>query len=267
MSESRALIVTGASRGVGAATARWLGQIGTSVTLVARTGAALNEVARDVEQLGGKVLVVAGDVADPSVCSDAVAKTLDHFGRLDAVVNNAAVLEPLANTLDADPAAWRYNLEVNVMGPFYLAQAALPALQKRRGRIVNVSSGASKIAIEGAGAYCAAKTALTHYTRVLAVESPLVTAVSVRPGHVDTDMQTMLREEGARFMPKEQGAYYQSLKRDNRLELPEVPGRAIAWLALHAPRAWSGRYLDYDDQAIASQAAGVFGNSLNLDNE
>jgi len=63
-------------------------------------------------------------------------------------------------------------------------------------------------------------------------------------------------------MTEKQAAYYQNLKQDNLLETPEIPGRAIAWLALHAPRAWSGRYLDYDDQGITGQAVGVFGDKL-----
>jgi len=122
-----------------------------------------------------------------------------------------------------------------------------------------VSSGAANIAIEGAGAYCVAKAALTHFTRILAAEEPLVTSMAVRPGVVDTQMQAMLRLEGPNVMPPEQAAYYQNLQRHGDLEPPEIPGRAVAWLARHAPRAWSGRFLDYDDPGIVEPARADFG--------
>jgi NAD(P)-dependent dehydrogenase (short-subunit alcohol dehydrogenase family) len=147
------------------------------------------------------------------------------------------------------------------MGPFHLARFAIEHLKATRGRIVNVSSGAANVALAAAGAYCAAKAALTHLTRVLALEEPRVTSVSVRPGVVDTRMQDILRNEGPRVMPAEQAGYYVDLKHQGELEPAEIPGRAIAWLALHAPPAWSGEFLNYDDPRIVTQAKTVLGDS------
>jgi NAD(P)-dependent dehydrogenase (short-subunit alcohol dehydrogenase family) len=103
---------------------------------------------------------------------------------------------------------------------------------------------------------------LNHFSRVLAAEEPRLTVVAVRPGVVDTRMQDTIRQKGARVMPAEQLAYYQSLKASGQLEKPEVPGRSLAWLALHAPVEFSGQFLNYDDPSISQPALAVFGTQL-----
>jgi NAD(P)-dependent dehydrogenase (short-subunit alcohol dehydrogenase family) len=254
------IVVTGASRGLGAAIARWLGTAGAHVVLTARTPADLERTAAEIRPQGGEVLVLSGDMADLEFCRRLAQKSEAHFGRLDALVNNAALVEPLATVQEADPAAWVHNLAVGLAGPFYLTQAALPLLRKYGGRVVNVSSGAAQTALPGASAYCATKAALNHFTRVLAVEEPRVTCLAVRPGVVDTRMQQVLRTPGSGKLPEAQVAYYQQLKDDQRLEPPDVPGRAIAWLALEAPREWSGDFLNYDDPRIVAAANRRWGN-------
>jgi NAD(P)-dependent dehydrogenase (short-subunit alcohol dehydrogenase family) len=255
------VIITGASRGVGAAVARCLGKKGAALALLARSADGLNDVAADIERLGGTAVSIVADVSDEASCHHAVEKTLERFGRLDALVNNAGIFEPLARISDADPAAWRHNVEVNLFGAFFLARRALPALRLSRGRIVNVSSGAAEVPIISGSAYCASKAALNHFTRVLAAEEASLTVLSVRPGVVDTGMQALIREEGPQSMPPEQLAYYTSLKTEGKLEPASVPGRSIAWLALHAPPDWSGEFLDYDDPRVIVPALSVFGKT------
>jgi NAD(P)-dependent dehydrogenase (short-subunit alcohol dehydrogenase family) len=256
------IIVTGASRGVGSDIARWLAKSGAAVTLVARTDSGLHRVADDVVSLGGDSLVIPADISSADTCREITAATIERFGRFDAIINNAGILEPLEKISDANPDAWRYNIDVNLAGPVYMCMAAVSELRLRKGRIVNVSSGAAEHVIQAAGAYCTAKAALNHFTRVLAAEEPNVTAIAVRPGVVDTDMQVMLRKQGPRKMPKEQAAYYLDLKTEGRLEPPHVPARAIAWLATYAPDEWSGAYMNYDDPQISMPALEVFGPSL-----
>ena len=195
-------------------------------------------------------------------CRQAVDKTLARFGRIDAVVNNAGIVQPIAAIVRTDPAGWRYNIEVNLIGPFNLIRAAAAALSRQNGRIVNVSSGAANLALESMSAYCTAKAALNHFTRVLAVEEPELTTVAVRPGVVDTDMQTFIREEGPRTMPSDQADYYRQLKDRGELESVVLLGCSIAWLAFYAPREFSGRFLDYDDPRIQGPALEVFGENL-----
>jgi NAD(P)-dependent dehydrogenase (short-subunit alcohol dehydrogenase family) len=262
MSDNPVVIVTGASRGVGAFIARWLGKVGACVTLIARSPDPLERVAQDVERLGGVALTIHGDLADEDACRRTVEKTIDRFGQVDALVNNAGIFQPIAPVASADAEAWRYNIEVNLFGPFHMAKAAIPHLLKQKGRIINVSSGAAKIPVLAASAYCTSKAALVQFTRVLAAEEPSLTAIAVRPGVVDTEMQALIRREGSEAMAPEQVAYYQSLKTEGKLEPPAVPARSIAWLSLHAPRDWSGQFLNYDDTQIMDPSIAVFGEHL-----
>jgi len=262
MNNTPVVIVTGASRGLGAAVVHWLGKAASAVTLIARSEENLNETGDKVRHLGGEPLVCRADVSQYDACRNAVDKTLDRFGRIDAVVNNAAIVQPISAIARTDPDDWRYNLEVNLFGPFNLIRAAVVALVRQKGRIVNVSSGAANLALESMSAYCTSKAALNHFTRVLAVEEPELTALTVRPGVVDTDMQTYIRQEGPRVMPPDQADYYQQLKDRGELEPATNPARSIAWLALYSPREFSGKFLNYDDPLISIPALKVFGERL-----
>lgn len=262
MSENSVVIVSGASRGLGAAAARWLACAGSAVTLISRSEGALQGVAKEVKRLGGTPSAISADISDADACRAAVLKTLDRFGRLDALVNNAGIIEPIAPVASADAERWQYNIAVNLLGPFYLAREAIAELRKQKGRIVNVSSGAATRTLEHVSAYCAAKAALNHFTRVLAAEEPLLTVMSMRPGVVDTRMQETIRRVGPDAMTADQVAYYQNLKLHGELEAPEVPGRSIAWLALHGPPEFSGQFLDYDDPRISRPAIELFGEKL-----
>jgi NAD(P)-dependent dehydrogenase (short-subunit alcohol dehydrogenase family) len=259
---SAVVIVTGASRGLGAAIARWLGKHRAGVALLARTIPALEAVAADVHNLGGEPLVIAADVADFHSCRRATEKTLARFGRLTAVVNNAGTIAPIAPAGAADASAWQRNIAVNLVGPFNMVRSALAALRRHRGRIVNISSGAAEHPIEGWSAYCAAKAGLTHFTRVLAAEEPAITPVALRPGVVDTQMQEAIRTHGREAMSEERVKYFIELKKSGRLAPPDVPARAAAWLALCAPRALSGAFVEYDDPRIAEPAIALLGATL-----
>jgi NAD(P)-dependent dehydrogenase (short-subunit alcohol dehydrogenase family) len=120
MNNTPVVIVTGASRGLGAAVANCLGKVGSAVTLIARSEEKLIETGDEVRRLGGEPLVCRADVSQYDACRNAVDKTLDRFGRIDAVVNNAAIVQPLSVIAQTHPADWRYNLEVNLIGPFNL---------------------------------------------------------------------------------------------------------------------------------------------------
>jgi NAD(P)-dependent dehydrogenase (short-subunit alcohol dehydrogenase family) len=262
MSDHSVVIVTGASRGLGAFIARWLGKVGACVTLMARSPEPLKRVAQDVDRLGGVALTIRGDVADEDACRRTVEETIDRFGHVDALLNNAGIFQPIASIASGDAEAWRYTIEVNLFGPFHMAKAAISHLLKQKGRIINVSSGAANIPVPAGSAYCASKAALVQFTRVLAAEEPSLTAVTVRPGVVDTEMQALIRREGGKAMSPEQMAFYQSLKTEGELEPPSVPARSLAWLSLHAPRDWSGQLLNYDDPKIMGPSIALFGEEL-----
>ncbi len=253
------VIVTGASRGIGAWIAKWLNKAGADMTLAARSSGDLQKVSESLDKDKGRCLAVPADVSDPAACFQVVKTTMEEYGRIDALVNNAGVLEPVCRIADCRPDQFRQNIAVNLLGPFYLIREAFSALKKSRGRVINVSSGAAVTPLAAWSAYCTAKAGLTHFTRVLAEDEPRITAIAVRPGVVDTDMQALIREKGPGVMPEQLSRYFLDLKKEGKLEPPWVPARVIAWLALKAPEKLSGEFIEYDDQRIAQPAADSLG--------
>jgi len=262
MNDHPVVIVTGASRGMGKAAAAWLAKAGARLTLAARSSESLAQTSRELETKGAEVLTIPADVAEQEECEKIVRLTVERFGKIDAVVNNAGVLTPIAPVAESDPRQWLYTMKVNLFGPYVIMRAALPHLRKTGGRIVNVSSGAAVKAFRSWSAYCVSKAGLTHLTAVIAAEEPNVIAISLRPGVVDTSMQELIRAEGPKSMPPDMAAHFQSLKDDNMLEPPEVPGRSIAWLALRAPHELSGQFVEYDDPRVTEPAKKLLGTDL-----
>lgn len=244
------IIITGASRGLGAATAKIAARLGANVVINARSEDDLASVAEQIRSSGGQVLSVPGDVSHIEDCWRLVNKALRQYGQVNAIVNNAGIIEPIAPISEGDPHMWRANIEINVLGPVYLTQAALPHLRKQNGRVINVSSGAAVKVIQGWGAYCTAKAAVNHFNRMLASEEPSITAIAFRPGAVDTEMQATIREEGKEGMPADAHERYLGLHQQGDLLPPEVPGRSMAVLALYAPNGWSGEFIAWDEDRV-----------------
>lgn len=246
------VLITGASRGLGAATARITAKLTANVVLMARSASRLEELAGSIRADRGNARVVVGDVSRLVDCQQAVGEAIQAFGRLDAVVNNAGVLVPIAPISEAEPRLWERNLAVNVLGPLMLTQVALPHLRQHSGRVINVSCGAAISVIPGWAAYSASTAALDHLTRVLAEEEPAITAVSFRPGVVDTDMQATVRRDGVHGMPAEAYAHFARIHEEKELLPPEVPGCALAVLALYALPRWTGSALAWNHEELRS---------------
>ena len=244
------VIVTGASRGLGSAAARLAAQLGANVVLMARTMESLQAVSDEIEQGGGQALVVEGDVSQPEDCRKVIQRSLERFGGIDGLVNNAGILEPIGPISEAEAEAWQKSWAVNVIGPVMMCQAALPHLRESKGRGINVSSGAAINAIEGWGAYCLSKAAINHLTRMLAAEEPDVTSISFRPGVVDTEMQKTIRERGSEGMPQAEYERFVRYHEQGELLPPEVPGCALAVLALHARPEWSGEFMPWNQPEV-----------------
>jgi len=250
------VIITGASRGLGRGIAMALARLGARVTLNARSEEALVQVKLAIEEAGGRAEILAGDITRPDVAERLVAKAVLAHGGIDGVINNAGVLPPVARVADGDPDEWQYNIRINLMAPYLLTQAALPHLRRSgRGRVINISSGASKRPVPGWSAYCVSKAGLNMFTAVLAAEEPHLVALAVRPGRVDTTMQRILRERGSGVIPQAIYQEYVDYHRQGRLLPPALPGHTLAVLALHAPQEWSGRFISWDDPEVADLVA------------
>jgi NAD(P)-dependent dehydrogenase (short-subunit alcohol dehydrogenase family) len=182
--ENRTALVTGASRGIGAATARALDRAGARVALVARSREDLDKVAAG---LGRNPVVIPADLRKPDAAGEAAAHALEALGSVDILVNNAAAAARLA-TADTDAAIIDEMLAVNVRAPLLLIAALIPAMTEHRGSIINLSSVSGLIGTPRRAAYAASKGAIDAATRSLAMElGPLGIRVnSVAPGVVDT---------------------------------------------------------------------------------
>src|ERR1700722_6648928 len=184
----RVAIVTGAVRGLGRAVAERLYERGASVAVNVRDAQRAEAAA---QALGERALAIPGDIAAPGVPEDMVRRTLDRFGRLDIVINNAAIATSTRfDDLTAD--AWRRAIEVNLTAPFLLTKAALPAMKAQHyGRIVNISSTAGRMVSTLGGAdYTTTKTGLLGLTRASANELGRfgITVNAVCPGLIDTEL-------------------------------------------------------------------------------
>jgi len=186
-------LVTGASRGLGAALSRALARRGTRVVLVARSEPGLAAVVASIRDEGGEAHALVADVGDPHAVYPLAGTAAELVGPIDLLVNNASELgpTPLRLLFDTDCETLERVLEVNVVGPFRLAKAFGGSMALRgHGTIVNLSSDAAIEPYAGWGAYAASKAALDQLGRVLAVELRAhgVRVLSVDPGEMDTAM-------------------------------------------------------------------------------
>lgn len=192
MSDPRTALVTGASRGIGAAIALGLAERGYDLALndIDRQSAALADIAARITAMGRTALTVTADVSDKAQVDAMAAQVLGRFGHLDALVNNAGIL--IAGAVDGLPEAhWDAVMDINAKGSFLVIQAFLPAMKARGyGRIVNIASIGGKHGAPEQAHYSASKAAVMGFTRVLAQEvGPLgITANCVCPGIILTDM-------------------------------------------------------------------------------
>lgn len=189
MKNMRVAIVTGASSGIGRATARRLAQDGCRILAVGRDEAALADVCRDVTASGGEARAVAVDVTSETGPSAIVAAALAAFGRIDVLVNAAGIIAS-GTVADTQDAAWDYMMNVNVRAPFRLIREASSSLVASKGAIVNVSSVTGTRAFPGVAAYCVSKAAVDQLTRVAALEMAAsgVRVNAVNPGVVVTNL-------------------------------------------------------------------------------
>ena len=204
-------LVTGASSGIGRATALRFAGAGARVALVGRDKEALDAVAREVSERGGEAFSVSADVSREAEAERAVAETVARFSALDVLINAAGGLTN--GTVETTTlAAWDAMLNVNLRAVFHLMQLAVPHLERRAGNIVNVSSVTGLRAFPGVLAYCVSKAGVDQLTRCAALElaAKKIRVNAVNPGVVRTEVHKrggMSEDDYAKFLEHSRGTH------------------------------------------------------------
>ncbi len=240
-------IVTGAGRGLGRATALALARARARVGVVARSEEQLAETVRGVTEAGGEALAVVVDVCDAAAVERMARKVERTLGPVDLLVNNAGTMGPLGPIWEADPGDWWHSIEVNLRGPYLCSRALLPGMiERRHGRIINVSTNAAALAVAHMGAYVIAKTALIRFTENLAAEllNSGVSVFTISPGTVRTAMaeHVLESEAGKKWLP-----WFRKLFDRGRDVPAEKAAQLVVQLASGRADALSGRFIDVSD--------------------
>ncbi len=194
---TKTALVMGASQGIGEACSKVLAGYGAKVVLAARSLNKLDVIAEEIRTNGGTAHAVECDVTDADMVKEAVDTTIERFGGIDFLINNAGTIDPISVLAESDIEAWSKAIDVNIKGVYYAMRKTLaPMLEQRSGVIVNVSSGAANSSLVGWSHYCAGKAAVQKLTEVAHKEllNTGVRVVGFSPGTVATPMMKKIQQ-------------------------------------------------------------------------
>ncbi|MEL7181837.1 MAG: SDR family oxidoreductase [Pseudomonadota bacterium] len=217
----KTVLITGASRGIGAAAAYAFAFAGANVALLARS---TDEIAEIAGKIGEQALAIPCDVSRYAEVASAVEATAQAFGGLDILINNAGVVDPIGHLQDTDPEAWSRTIDINVKGVMHGLHATMPGMiAQGHGTIINISSGAAHDPVEGWTAYCSSKAAVYMLTRAADKESrdKGLRIMGLSPGTVATQMQREIKASG--INPVSQLDWSDHIP-------PEWPAQALVWM-------------------------------------
>jgi len=196
--ENRTIIITGASSGIGEATAKKLAKDGANVVLMARREDKLNSIKEAIENNGGKALVASGDVTKKEDFENVVAKSVETYGKVDGLINNAGLM-PLSYIKKLKTDEWEKMVDVNIKGVLNGVAAVLPKMiDNKGGDIINISSMAAHRYFPGGAVYCATKSAVKMFSEGLRQElAPKygINVTSIEPGAVATELTDTITDE------------------------------------------------------------------------
>ena len=221
--DGKVALVTGASRGIGEAAAHAFAEAGARVALLARTGDAIADLAGDLGP--DTAIAIPCDVTRYWEVRAAVDACVQTFGGLDVLINNAGIIDPIAEVAAADPDAWGQAIDINLKGSFHGVRAVLPVmLEAGAGTIIGISSGAAHGPNAGWSSYCASKAGAAMLTSCIDHEyrDRGIRAMGLSPGTVATQMQREIKASGVNRISK--------LDWDDHIP-PEWPARALVWMA------------------------------------
>ncbi len=236
-------IITGASKGIGAATVKHFANLGVNVVMAARSTDKLKALQDELTSSKGKVLAYPCDVSSYSDVCGLIEACQEQFGRLDILINNAGMIEPICHLADSDPETWTRTADINYKGVYYGLRAALPVMLKQgQGVIINISSGAAVKALEGWSHYCSSKAAVHSLTKCADLEykEQGIRILALSPGTVATDMQVAIKASGVNPVSQ--------LEVSDHI-VPDDVGKALAWLCSDAAKDISGEDFQLREEA------------------
>jgi NAD(P)-dependent dehydrogenase (short-subunit alcohol dehydrogenase family) len=237
----KTVLITGASRGIGEATARLFAREGANVVLTARSEAVIDEIALDI---GENAMSIACDVSKYGDMRDAVEHAIGRFGRLDILIGNAGVIEPVAMLAESDPEAWGDAIDINLKGVYHGMRAAMPHMLKQgHGTIITISSGAAHNALEGWSHYCASKAGAAMMTKAAHVEGAAkgLRVMGLSPGTVATQMQREIKASGVNPVSE--------MNWEDHIPA-EWPARTLLWMCSAAADSFLGQELALRDEGL-----------------
>ena len=237
----KTVVITGASRGIGAEAAGVFAAAGANVVLIARTSDAIENLAAEI---GEQAIALTCDVASYASVEGAIAKAKETFGSVDILINNAGVIEPIAHLASADPDEWGTVIDINLKGVFNGMRAVLPMMiASGGGSIFTISSGAALGPVEAWSHYCASKAAVKMLTECVHKENGAdgIRAIGLSPGTVATQMQVEIKASG--INPVSQ--------LDWDVHIPaDWPARALLWMCGSDADQYCGQELSLRDEDL-----------------
>ena len=192
----KTVLITGAGRGIGAATARYFAESGANLLLAGKNPANIELLTEEIISGGGRAVAVQCDVAVFDDVLRAVDRCLAEFGSLDVLINNAGIIDPIATLEESNPSAWGYAADVNYKGVYHGIKAVIGPMKRQRGGvIINLSSGAANSVLEGWSHYCSNKAASKKLTEIANKElgGYGIRVIGLSPGTVATDMMRSIK--------------------------------------------------------------------------
>ncbi len=237
----KTVVITGASRGIGAEAAGVFAAAGANVALIARSSDAIEKLAAEI---GEQAIALTCDVASYASVEGAIAKAKETFGSVDILINNAGVIEPIAHLASADPDEWGTVIDINLKGVFNGMRAVLPMMiASGGGSILTISSGAAHGPVEAWSHYCASKAAVKMLTECVHKENGAdgIRAIGLSPGTVATQMQVEIKASG--INPVSQ--------LDWDVHIPaDWPARALLWMCGLDADQYCGQELSLRDENL-----------------